>query len=233
MEYGYGGCFGYAAPGDSGPVWASGLTHEWLCDEDGATPGNIIDSVGTADLTEIGTLGNHNDATFGYVRDNLSKIGTGEVAKSEVAELYGGADFSISFWCWHNAAVSDSLMGTSDGAGDECWYLRRMSSGSFRLYASADGTATVNGSFGTSSIQTWYHVVLTWDESGEEFEVFLDGVSQGTESVVGGLFNAIGPFALFADHASDEFEGRLSTVRTWNLKLSQSIITALSNEYSP
>ena len=83
----------------------------------------------------------------------------------------------------------------------------------------------------TLSVNTWYHIALTWD--GSNYEVYVDGVSKAN-----GTYTGLSSLNSLADIGNDgntgyrieAFQGFLDQVRVYNKELSQSEVEALADE---
>lgn len=219
----------------SGVVWLPGLENDWPLNETGVSPEDAIDLQENADLTHMMNPPSRNVTGLGDCRAFDVSNQYFYATKASVPHLYGGADFSIAGWINHDTDVADTVCGVYATTGNQrCWYLRQRFDGTFQLFGSSNGSTDVNTTIGDPiSAGTNTHIVLTWDEAAEEFELWVDGVSKGTLSVVGGLFDSTANFNLGArDSGTDTFDGVVSRWRTWSIKIPEEYITALASELS-
>lgn len=185
----------------------------WKLEE---SSGNAIDELGNANLSETGSIG----TATGKIGNARNLSGSGQyfsTSKANVSALYGGADFTIGGWMASDANATNSLCSVYGASGNRCWLLQHGSN--WRLLASSDGSATVNTGFVGSSTTagTFYHWLLEWDESAEQFEFYVNNSSIATLSVSGGLFDSTHDFNLGSrENGTDLWDGKLDAVGIWS-----------------
>lgn len=67
------------------------------------------------------------------------------------------------------------------------------------------------------SLDTWYHVAVVVNNSANQIELFVDGVSQGTGTgILSSTFNNNAEFRIGHDDDVSYFDGLVDDVRVWN-----------------
>jgi len=90
----------------------------------------------------------------------------------------------------------------------------------------AGGATLVDSNF-TPSVNTWYHLVYTYD--GTTSTIYVDGVSKNTSTVALQPGSVASVWLGTYNGASELFQGIIDDVRIYNRVLTQSEITALYN----
>lgn len=154
-----------------------------------------------------------------------------KISKATIGTVYGGDDFTIAGWALRDVGVSTSTIASVyGGTADISWMLQLASN--FRFFASTDGAATSNTGFvgANPGDSTWFHWLIQWDESANEFDLMINGSSVATLSPPGtGIFDAASDLTLGkrGDGASSH-DGGLDEVGVWSRLLTSEEITILA-----
>ncbi len=150
---------------------------------------------------------------------------------------------SFTLEAWVNPAIvtgSKGIISKGGSLGTALKYGIRLSSG--RVLLATNGSPRLF-SKSTSLIpaNTWTHVSATYDQSLNEFRIYIDGVLD-TSSVVAGAAPTANSDSLYVgiSGASTPLNGKLDEVRVWNRALSsaevaqnfRSVLCISSGEYS-
>jgi hypothetical protein len=159
---------------------------------------------------------NFNPYTPGYYSNYFD--GTGDyLTVPDNTALESFTDFTIEFWVYFNSVAGSQVI------VDKGWngaafspYLIFLSSGSLVTFASADGgtwNVLSGSSFGTPSINTWYHIALT--RSGSSIRLFRDGVVITTVTNSSTLMNSTSALGIGGSPSagSNPFNGYISNLR--------------------
>ena len=149
-------------------------------------------------------------------------------------------DFTIELWVKLETNGNSTVVGKWDGAAGKRGYaLQIKSNNQIWLYVrnagdSISGHGDIN--YTLPAVGTWFHVAGTYDVSLGQFELFINGVSQGTATgtLPTSILNSSAPFTIGAIEAgtapSDFTDGSVDDVRVWNLIRTQAEISAGMNQ---
>lgn len=200
----------------------TGLAAWWALEE---SSGNRADSHGNNTATLGGTIGNRagkigNAADCGAAGSSLSV--------SVDADFSTGGTNPISINLWFNVdtfAAGNGLFGESGSellirlsATDELEFV-------LNSFTTNDRVTTSNANVVTG---TWYMVTCIYRGSGDNLELWLDGVLKGSV-VPTGSWAAITTIYLGSVQVSARMDGALDEVAWWNRALSSSEIATLYN----
>lgn len=100
------------------------------------------------------------------------------------------------------------------------WLAYRPVAETVALIVSNDGSATEELSVAyTLSTATWYHIAAAWDASAATFELFINGVSQGTDTgVITSLHDSTGTIDIGRINNATPyyFDGLINNLRFWD-----------------
>lgn len=151
-------------------------------------------------------------------------------------------DFSISFWLSYEAvAAGESARILSKRAvcstGNMIDIAINTSSIGMEVYSGSNNSANAAGS-GTTSTNTWYHVVFVVDQVSQETRQYTDGVLSSTNSwasAVGSIDNSAS-FGISTSpcipivNSTIAYKGLVDDIRIYNRPVNQTEVTALFNE---
>ena len=183
--------------------------------------GNLVDSKGSNDLTNnsatYGATGIINDAlTFDGVSDYL----TGSFSKTFTA-------YTIQAWI-KTSSVTNNWGGIISDSGQDMLLRRNINTDKLNFQSVAAGFAIV--STDVFDTDNWIHVVATYD--GTTAELWMDGVSQGTDGGTGSV--AITTFEIGRNEQinANKWEGEIDEVGVWDRALSDAEVALLFNSGS-
>ena len=158
--------------------------------------GGTWDFDGTDDYIAINNLGLSSHTIEGWIKsDNASQGGT-------------------------NFGTIKSVIGNYDGGGSKYTYIGFIPTLTWRIDDGSISHQTVAGA-GTVSVDTWYHVALTYNASSGVTVGYLNGVQQGTINFTSNItFDSI-PFNLCRSQAGVYFDGSVALSRCYNRALTQ------------
>lgn len=206
-----------------------------------------VDAGDTSSYSGTGTtwsdLVGSNDATLvnGVGYDNGSMVFDGNDDYVTVpSTLTIGDTFTYSAWI-----KADSLSGRSaifstrnPNSGDGLWQLE-VGDGRNRVGISVPGIWAYNSSDNVISTNTWHHITVVKADASTNFEVFVDGVSQGSASVSVSTSgnNNIRVIGAGVNAIYDFFDGEMSSIMMYNTALTaadiQKNIEATNPESTP
>ena len=112
-----------------------------------------------------------------------------------------------------------SVIGNYDGDSSKYTYIGFIPTLTWRIDDGSISHAAVAGA-GTISVDTWYHVALTYNASNGFTVGYLNGVQQGTMNFTSNItFDSI-PFNLCRSQAGVYFDGSVALSRCYNKALS-------------
>ncbi len=198
---------------------ASGLIHYWPLDE--TTGSSITDVVGG--LVTTWDDGANNDVAeetvAGVVGTALAFDGNVEIDAANYSVPSVG---TIAMWI---KFASDGTRYRFFGF-DDMYELVKNTSDEVESDIFDSGGAN---SSGTVSAGVWYHIAFTYDEPGDESNVYINGVLDDTGGASGNLVG--GPATLGIGHrfgySGNELDGELDEVRIYNRVLSPPEIAAI------
>ena len=202
----------FIANGYQSPYMKGGVNGCWPLQGD-------ADDVGKNDLD----LTNNNSVTFdaagvfGASAANFVAASSMYLSHADDANFNVGSALSLSGWFYRevDSGAGEALFGKWDSAGTNSSYLMYISSGDAIVFYTHDGTTSVTVTGPTVSLNTWYHVVGTYD--GATMTLYVNGIKVGTSgSQTGDLNDSTGNFAIGAMYNSSSptayFDGRIQNV---------------------
>lgn len=224
----------------------------------GSITGGESNLVGYYTLDGVSTdgSGNGNDLSQNnfppYTTDESSgsctppdyKSGDFEVSSSQYLSITDGSqtglditgDLTIEFWArWESIQAVVGLVSKWDefGTNNRSYQLRYKSDGGgdrFVFAVSQNGSnATEKEWFYTPTVNTWYHIAMVYDASAGTSELFINGISQGSQSGnYTSIYNGNSPVWVGSTKGGSGqygyFDGLLDEVRIWNVAKSSSDI---------
>ena len=161
-----------------------------------------------------------------------------------------GSEGSIMFWFrsesdWVGSSdrtLLDASTRVFNNANDKYFFLSKRNNGALRfsLEDSADGDFTLDSSVQNIPAGTWAHVAVTWDLPNDALEIFVDGVSVGSQTFgTNGVLGDLGPIYIGDNSSSYAIApgasayGRFDEVRLYTEVLSATDIGIASAESHP
>ncbi|MBL7931151.1 MAG: DUF2341 domain-containing protein, partial [Bacteroidia bacterium] len=154
----------------------------------------------------------------------------------------GGGNGSVSFWGKVSSYTTSTYFfgETTNQTGYANRVQLYLGDAAGNLYLGLGGSHVLQTNIVTMSLNTWYHVMLTWASTGTAtgtYSMFVNGVSAGSGSYSG--FSAIHTFADLgndgnASQRTEELPGQMDEVHITNTTLSSSwAATEYANQNSP
>jgi len=202
------------------------IAHVWTFDENNGT--RVNDHISTKGLTA-------SDSTYwepGMRGSSLNFSATGRYAANSTGLFSGWSAITLSFWQNYDNNASTNLAIYQSAAGDEEMQIR------------TDSGAIVNYLFtGVSNIPnpqikfnqaTWYHYVITINDTNNEVKIYIDGVLRNQSTPAINIANIDRPFSVGGDstgvYSTSSFRGRLDELYIWqNRVLNSSDVSELYN----
>ncbi len=184
------------------------------------------DGVLTNGPTYVGSGAVGNDA-LDFTGDATSNNATVQVADNASLDFSG--DFSVAFW--YNSSVTQvdgtRLVGSHDGVEGFSIFAQSDGSLNFFMQGTSSSSSLIDAG-GMIADGNWHHVSAT--RSGNDFELYLDGVSVATANVAVGTISPSAPLTIGGTSSSSaDYEGQLDDVRVYTRSLSASDVTELYN----
>lgn len=206
---------GYWKLGDGGPTW--------------------VDSTGTTDLTENGTI----TAVTGKVEnaaDFESSDGADYLSGGDTAALeFAGSDFTIAGWVNVENIAIRTIVAKYNTTGNQREYALRFNNTPnpdvFQFIVSNDGTATnilSASTHGAPSTGSWYFVVA-YHDNGTEIGISVNDGAFDTAAHTTGVFAGSATFCIGAWDTGNYWDGQIDEVGIWNRLLTAAEITWLYN----
>jgi hypothetical protein len=207
----------------------AGLVGYWPLDD--ASGSSAADQSGNG---HNGTLNNGPIWTTGKLGAALSFNGSNTTVDINQSVLNTSNSFSVAAWVqlsdvssWHTAV-------SQDGTNVSGFYLQLTSSGQFAFSLvnvdSTSSTTTRALSKFNPVVNTWYHLVGTYDASAKQSSLYVNGVLQSTVSVPA-AWNATGETVIgrakWGGGPVDFWPGKIDDVRLYNRAVTASDVTSL------
>jgi len=182
------------------------------------TGNTVTDSSGNGnDLTNVSTTSTTDKNSVSNNARNHS--GSGQYLTTPSIVL--GNKFTVSGWFYKTDTSTGSVFSTNAGTRIQMYF------DASNFYYYLDGTTSISFAY---SINTWYHWAITSD--GTNKELFINGVSQGTQSSSVNLSaNTYYLGRLGAGITSYDFAGKTDEVRIYDSVLTQYEIVQLYYGY--
>jgi len=186
----------------------------------------VIKELHTADTTpqsNHGTIYGADIRNHGYEFDGMDDvIDAGTLSEFN---LTNAQDFTLSAWF-----KPDTVSGYHLIAGKSFNEFRLIQGESALLIQLDSGDPIVTAS-SVLSVGTWYHGVLTYDASTSTAELFLDGISKGSDSATSPSWTSGTNFRIGHSPAGDNypFDGNIADVQLYDRVLSDTEILDLYN----
>jgi hypothetical protein len=204
------------------------LVSYWNLDETGTN--TRVDSHGSNDLGQYGTMSSTTDGTMGEVADFSGSSGLLLAYASQTGLTITG-DITIN--CWFNADVVAGAFVSKWHHASKNQYRLTSSNNVSLEFATDDNCGGYtygihNQAVSTMSTGTWYMVTAV--RTGTTSEIFRNGVSQGTATVqTSASCTADLSLGYEAGRNVLFFNGRMTRTGIWNSALSGAEVTELYN----
>lgn len=185
---------------------------------------------GTLTNSPTWTTGPNSNGALAMVKASNQYVSIGNVAALNITSA-----LSISVWVNLAAVNSDQMFVTKDTDTGRSYVLSYQYEGGtqqkFGFYI--NGGTAVYASGAVPSTGTWYHVVGTYDpaDSGGTLRIYRDGSLIATLTGAGTSINSNSTTVMIGRRAYPSFEdnldGTLDDVRIYNVKLTDSEVSAL------
>ena len=144
----------------------------------------------------------------------------------------GSSDFTISVWFNFKSLSQQFLAGVwkTSGAAHREWLFQLDSSDKVNFFTSANGSSETSVKTSALSIDTWYHILVTHDNTGSSRHLYLDGTSVANDSNVT-VYQGGGDFQIGNTQDSTDFmDGYVDEFNFWARVLTASEIASLYND---
>jgi hypothetical protein len=196
-------------------------TAHWQLDE---LSGTRLSATSTFNLTDNNTVDSvtgllNNGAKF--VRSNSESLSI-----SDDDDLIPVSDFSFSTWVYFTSLTNGQLRpffgqdGSASNRSFAAWHYKTSSINRFVLMIGDTGSSVeelhVNWA---PSINTWYHVLATWDASTSKVELYIDGTLQGTDTgSKTSIYNGTADFYIgrFGNYSGDYTDAYMDEFTFWD-----------------
>ena len=218
--------------GIEGPPTFTGLGDEqlWLCPslDDSA---NDISGYGN-DGTYNGGMGTVADTSNG---GSLAYDFDGSNDYIDCPPTLSGPSFSASGWFNTDTLGSwNTLFGNYDTlTADRAWRFAAGRQPARFVTSGLANSSSQNVNLDSSqsiSTNVWYHSTVTYDDSTNTMELFLDGVSVGTASQPNGVAPFAAQFTIGSSSGLDHLNGQADDIRAYDRVLTHAEITHLASQ---
>lgn len=194
----------------------------------------LDDEIGSYPLTQVGTVTANNDE-IGSARFDGSGVSH---LTAETMNYADGTSFTVSFW-WRTETLSqdawDSLMSTIPSGTGESWQIDDDGAAGLRLKGDSDDSIVVAQS--TLSAETWYHMALVSDISGNNVSLYLTRRDQSAVELVGSVSDKLfylTDLRIGANRGGDQtYDSDIAEVKVYNEALGEVTLNALLAEPPP
>jgi len=148
-------------------------------------------------------------------------------------------NFTVECWFYSGLAATQTLYAFNYNQANNGYAAVRfaITGSAFYMLLSTDGASWVNsGAFGSYNSNVWNHVAIV--RNGSTFTLYLNGISQGTQTTSSALYNASGNFSYIGQSPTGQFfSGYISNLRVvngtalyiYNFTPSNTPLTAIAN----
>ena len=143
----------------------------------------------------------------------------------------GSSDFTISAWFNFKVMSQQFLAGVwkTSAAAHREWLLQLDSTDKINFITSANGSSQTGVKTGALSTDTWYHILVTHDNTGSSRHIYLNGTSVANDSNVT-VYQGGGDFQIGNTQDSTDFmDGYVDEFNFWARVLTASEIASLYN----
>ena len=206
----------YRHAGAVGNGLLTGLQHYWDLGAD------VLDSAGSADLTDSGTTESTGTAPDGgsarlFASDNL-QVAAGSVMAS-------GTDVTIALWSKVTASSPNMDMMYFNAPVGNYHFLQNRSGAAYLRWAMG---GSIGGTPAVPLLNNWVCVVFKY-ESGVGTQLLVNNVSKGTSATVAAVF---GSAIFYIGGASGNYVGQIASFGVWDHAFTATEATAFYNSGS-
>ena len=201
----------------------------WLTGALGTSP--------TLDLNDTPTsFVSRNSFLFDGTNDNLSLTGSNFI----FAESGKDKPFSLMLSVKPSTLTNSLPLMSVDNSDNLLWYVYFESDGKVKLFLNDKGlltTANIYTSPGALTVDTWNHVVFTYDgragaTAGNGLSIYIDGSKPSTTNWTGGSYTSMhysseAVLNIGGGQPSLKFNGNIADVAIWNKELTSSDVSHL------
>jgi hypothetical protein len=215
----------------------NGLVAYWKMDEaaDGTTPVDRTDSWGGYTLIDAAAATDDNPGKLGSAAEFEASNSETMAVATDVAALDFTSSFSVSLWARkETASVLEYLVSKWNTGSQRSWNINCSGANIFQFAMSTDGgnTAVVTAAattFGSVTINTYYHIVATFDDTADEMTIYVNGTPD-TETQTGTPFNSTQPVKVSGHTTTSSlFDGRIDELAIWNRAITSAEVAELYN----
>jgi len=193
---------------------------------------------GTSGSAEDSTT-NNNDGTVNGATWTSSGMFGGAYGFNGTAyisgtDIYDSGDFSVSLWLKFNGTLGSyqGIIGQNKitDVVDKSWHIQKSSSDTFvsRIYVDSETALVDCNSVGAISTNTWYHLVLTYEDSLKQCKLYVNGIENVSNTGSGTPVNPTVPLWI-GKVQTNYWIGTIDEVRFYNRVLTATEIQELYN----
>ena len=195
------------------------------------------------DSTPYGNNGTVTGATLttdrkGQANKAYSFNGSSYIDAGNGTNLTITSAFSVEAWVKKSDLLQETIISKSNGSSDTNYVLdlRNSNNVAFFVYDTSGGAHGVIPSTNAVSVDTWTHLVGTYD--GTIFKVYINGVQDPTTTTWSGSIKTNNISTVFGGRGTPPsigsyWNGPIDDVRIYKRALSATEVTALYQEYDP
>jgi Concanavalin A-like lectin/glucanases superfamily len=213
-------------------------TGQWLLTD--GTGSTAADASGNG---HNGTLSSGASWATGTARGTVASFnGSSGAITTSAPVVNTTGSYSVSGWAYLTKAGATAEIASQDGATNSAFILHVASNGNnnwaFGVNASDTSGPLLVGAVapGTAALNTWTHVVGTYDRTDGQLDVYVNGKLAATASSPGSFATA-GSFVIgrgkWLGNPVDWFPGQISDVQAFNYALTPAEVAALYQGQSP
>ena len=142
---------------------------------------------------------------------------------SSIANWYS-TDYTIEAWVYYTAFTESPaspghpnvLKHGQTGSANDYWSFGAIANGTLKFYYFNGSAIDTCVSTATLSLNTWHHIAMCHDDSDNEINLYLDGVSVKTHTVAGTPQSASSSIIIMGEAQSSYFTGYMNDLRVIN-----------------
>ena len=141
-------------------------------------------------------------------------------------------NFSVAFWLKKPSYAANMVLLGKAATNKDSFFIQWLSSANMRIQISANGTSfpTPVDVSDSLSVDTWYHIVITYQGSNGATNYYRNNTSIGGGTAPTGVHNDTSPLEFGAlTEFAEYFTGNLDEIGFWNKILSATEIADLYN----